>query len=99
MHKHTRTNACTHAHTTLSQEYIIQPATNRGKLHSKRFESDLASRGTEGAIRRDSDTVEEGCVAIVVGLQPTVGQVPHLYVPQSNSESVCNATVKCGPQK
>ena len=57
----------------------MQPATNRGKLHSKRFESDLASRGTEGAIRRDSDTVEEGCVAIVVGLQPTVGQVPHLY--------------------
>ena len=70
----TCTNACTHVHTYPSH---IQPA--KSKLHSKRFESDLASRGTEGAIRRDSDTVEEGCVAIVVGLQPTVGQIPHLY--------------------
>ena len=38
----------------------------------------LSSRGTERAVRRDCDAVEEGSVAEMIGLQSAVGEVPHL---------------------
>lgn len=37
-----------------------------------------STRGTQRAIRRDSDCVQEATVTNVVGLQLAVGQVPHL---------------------
>lgn len=37
-----------------------------------------STRCTQGAIRRDGHCVQEASVADVVGLQLTVGQVPHL---------------------
>ena len=49
-------------------------------------ETDLASRGTERTVGRDSDTVEEGSVAVMVGLEPAVGQVPHLEGRQAGRE-------------
>lgn len=37
-----------------------------------------STRGTQGAIRRDSHCVQETTVANVVGLQLAISQVPHL---------------------
>lgn len=46
--------------------------------NNMKFDKYPSTRGTQRAIRRDSDCVQEATVTNVVGLQLAVGQVPHL---------------------